>query len=172
LTTHLQLVPRSRQCRSIHTLPQTPSWRGAELVKYRGRYLCCFIMYTFLYPLCLATVMVWCYECSLSLIIRDNFINLSSFKCVHQNDMNFGLLCSFKHVHQDDMSFGLLLYLFCWLSVTLTQVVHKRIMISLFTCLFTSLSVVLMIPSMGIFTQTSYILRITGFLDSVNRLVS
>jgi hypothetical protein len=29
LTTHLQLVPMSRKCRSIHPLPHTPSWRSA-----------------------------------------------------------------------------------------------------------------------------------------------
>jgi hypothetical protein len=28
LTTHLQLVPRSRKCGSIHPLPHTPSWRS------------------------------------------------------------------------------------------------------------------------------------------------
>jgi hypothetical protein len=30
LTTHLQLVPRSRKCGSIHPLPHTPSWRSAR----------------------------------------------------------------------------------------------------------------------------------------------
>jgi hypothetical protein len=35
LTTHLQLVPRSRKCGSIHPLPRTPSWRCAYLVKHR-----------------------------------------------------------------------------------------------------------------------------------------
>jgi hypothetical protein len=29
LTTHLQLVPRSRKCGSIHPLPHMPSWHGA-----------------------------------------------------------------------------------------------------------------------------------------------
>jgi hypothetical protein len=29
LTTHLQPVPRSRKCGSIHPLPHTPSWRSA-----------------------------------------------------------------------------------------------------------------------------------------------
>jgi hypothetical protein len=29
LTTHLQLVPRSRKCGSIRPLPHTPSWRSA-----------------------------------------------------------------------------------------------------------------------------------------------
>jgi hypothetical protein len=29
LTTHLQLVPRSRKCGSMHPLPHTPSWRSA-----------------------------------------------------------------------------------------------------------------------------------------------
>jgi hypothetical protein len=29
LTTHLQLVPRSRKCGSIHPLPHTSSWRNA-----------------------------------------------------------------------------------------------------------------------------------------------
>jgi hypothetical protein len=28
LTTHLQLVPRSRKCGSIHPLPHTSSWRN------------------------------------------------------------------------------------------------------------------------------------------------
>jgi hypothetical protein len=42
LTTHLQLVPRSRKCGSIHTLPQTPPRRSAELVKHRENF-------TFLY---------------------------------------------------------------------------------------------------------------------------
>jgi hypothetical protein len=31
LTTHLQLVPRSRKCGFINSLPRTPSWRSAEL---------------------------------------------------------------------------------------------------------------------------------------------
>jgi hypothetical protein len=31
LTTHLQLVLRSRKCGSIHSLPRTPSWRSAYL---------------------------------------------------------------------------------------------------------------------------------------------
>jgi hypothetical protein len=35
LTTHLQLVPRSRKRGSIHPLPHTPSWRRAWLVKRR-----------------------------------------------------------------------------------------------------------------------------------------
>jgi hypothetical protein len=35
LTTHLQLVPRSRKCGSIHPFPHTPSWRSAYLVKHR-----------------------------------------------------------------------------------------------------------------------------------------
>jgi hypothetical protein len=29
LTIHIQLVPRSRKCGSIHPLPHTPSWRSA-----------------------------------------------------------------------------------------------------------------------------------------------
>jgi hypothetical protein len=29
LTTHLQLVPRSRKCGSIHPLPHMPSWHSA-----------------------------------------------------------------------------------------------------------------------------------------------
>jgi hypothetical protein len=29
LTTHFQLLPRSRKCGSIHPLPHTPSWRSA-----------------------------------------------------------------------------------------------------------------------------------------------
>jgi hypothetical protein len=35
LTTHLQLVPRSRKCGSIHPLPHMPSWRNAYLVKHK-----------------------------------------------------------------------------------------------------------------------------------------
>jgi hypothetical protein len=37
LTTHLQLLPRSRIRGSIlvHTLPHTPSWRSAQLIKHR-----------------------------------------------------------------------------------------------------------------------------------------
>jgi hypothetical protein len=35
LATHLQLLPRSRKCGSIHPLPHTPSWRSAYLVKHR-----------------------------------------------------------------------------------------------------------------------------------------
>jgi hypothetical protein len=35
LTTHLQLVPRSRKCESIHPLTHTPSWRGQlDLLRY------------------------------------------------------------------------------------------------------------------------------------------
>jgi hypothetical protein len=40
LTTHPQLVPRSRKCGStIYTLPHTPSWRIAELVKHRNNFI-------------------------------------------------------------------------------------------------------------------------------------
>jgi hypothetical protein len=35
LTTHVQLLPRSRKCGSIHPLPHKPSWRSAQLVKHR-----------------------------------------------------------------------------------------------------------------------------------------
>jgi hypothetical protein len=38
LTTHLQLVPRSRKYGSIHPLPHMPSWRSAELVKHRDNF--------------------------------------------------------------------------------------------------------------------------------------
>jgi hypothetical protein len=38
LTTHLQLMPRSRKRGSIHPLPHTPSWRSAYLVKYRDNF--------------------------------------------------------------------------------------------------------------------------------------
>jgi hypothetical protein len=38
LTTHLQLVPRSRRCGSIHPLPHTPSWHSAQLVKHRDNF--------------------------------------------------------------------------------------------------------------------------------------
>jgi hypothetical protein len=43
LTTHLQLVPRSRKCGSIHPLPHTPSWRNASLVKHRDNFTFTFI---------------------------------------------------------------------------------------------------------------------------------
>jgi hypothetical protein len=33
LSTHLQLVPRSRKRRSIHPLPHSSSWRSAKLLK-------------------------------------------------------------------------------------------------------------------------------------------
>jgi len=35
LTTHLRLVMRSRKSRAISPLPNTPSWRGAQLKKHR-----------------------------------------------------------------------------------------------------------------------------------------
>jgi hypothetical protein len=38
LTTHLQLVPRSRKCGSIHPFPHTPSWSNASLVKHRENF--------------------------------------------------------------------------------------------------------------------------------------
>jgi hypothetical protein len=38
LTTHIQLVPRSRKYGSIHPLPHTSSWRSAELVKRRDNF--------------------------------------------------------------------------------------------------------------------------------------
>jgi hypothetical protein len=38
LTTHLQLVPRSRQCGSIHPRPHMSSWRSAYLVKHRDNF--------------------------------------------------------------------------------------------------------------------------------------
>jgi hypothetical protein len=37
-TTHLQLVPRSRKCGSIHPLPHTSSWCNALLVKHRDNF--------------------------------------------------------------------------------------------------------------------------------------
>jgi hypothetical protein len=36
VTTHLQLVPRSRKRGCIHPLLHTPLWRLCELVKHRG----------------------------------------------------------------------------------------------------------------------------------------
>jgi hypothetical protein len=39
LTSHLQLVPRSRKCGSIHPLPHTSSWCNAWLVKHRGNFI-------------------------------------------------------------------------------------------------------------------------------------
>jgi hypothetical protein len=44
LTTHLQLVPRSRKCGSIHPLPHTSSWRSAELAKQRDNFIFTFIL--------------------------------------------------------------------------------------------------------------------------------
>jgi hypothetical protein len=38
LTTHLQLVPRSRKCGSIHPLPRTSSWHSAYLVKHSDNF--------------------------------------------------------------------------------------------------------------------------------------
>jgi hypothetical protein len=38
LTTHLQLVPRSRKMGSIHQLPHTPLWSTAYLVKHRNSF--------------------------------------------------------------------------------------------------------------------------------------
>jgi hypothetical protein len=38
LTTHLQLVPRSRKRGSIHPLTYTPSWRSSYLVKHRENF--------------------------------------------------------------------------------------------------------------------------------------
>jgi hypothetical protein len=47
LTNHLQLVPRSRKCWSVHTLPYTPSWHSAWLVNNKDNctfyHLCSFI---------------------------------------------------------------------------------------------------------------------------------
>jgi hypothetical protein len=38
LTTHLQLVSRSRKCGSIHPLHHTPFWRSVLLVKHRDNF--------------------------------------------------------------------------------------------------------------------------------------
>jgi hypothetical protein len=38
LTTDFYLMPRSRKCGSIHTLPHSPSWRIAYLVKHRDNF--------------------------------------------------------------------------------------------------------------------------------------
>jgi hypothetical protein len=43
LTTHLQLVPRSRKCGSIHPLPYTSAWRNAEFGKHRDNFTFTFI---------------------------------------------------------------------------------------------------------------------------------
>jgi hypothetical protein len=43
LTTHLQLVPRSRECGSIHPLPRTPSWRSTWLIEHRDNFTFTFI---------------------------------------------------------------------------------------------------------------------------------
>jgi hypothetical protein len=37
VTTHLHLMPRSRNCGTIPPLPHTPSWRGAQL-KHRDKF--------------------------------------------------------------------------------------------------------------------------------------
>jgi hypothetical protein len=39
LTTHLQLVPRSRKYGSIRPLPHTHSWRSAQLVKHSDYFI-------------------------------------------------------------------------------------------------------------------------------------
>jgi hypothetical protein len=38
LTTHLRKELRSRKCGSIHSLPHTPSWCSAQLVKHRDNF--------------------------------------------------------------------------------------------------------------------------------------
>jgi hypothetical protein len=45
LTTHLQLVPRSRKYGSIHPLPYTPSWRCVFLVKHRDKFTITFTVF-------------------------------------------------------------------------------------------------------------------------------
>jgi hypothetical protein len=50
LTTHLQLVPRSRKRGSIvHPLPHTSSWRSVELVKHRDKFTLLYLYIFFLY---------------------------------------------------------------------------------------------------------------------------
>jgi hypothetical protein len=38
LTTHLQLVPRSKKCGSIHPLPHVSSWRSTYLLTYSDNF--------------------------------------------------------------------------------------------------------------------------------------
>jgi hypothetical protein len=38
LTTHLQLMLRSRKYGSIYTIPHTPSWHNAQLVKHKDNF--------------------------------------------------------------------------------------------------------------------------------------
>jgi hypothetical protein len=45
LTTHLQLVPRSRKYGSIHPLPHTPLWCSAQLVKHRDNFTLLYWIY-------------------------------------------------------------------------------------------------------------------------------
>jgi hypothetical protein len=54
LTTHLQLVPKSRKCRSIHSLPHMSSRRNALLVKNKNK--CTFYstyLFIFIYSYCI-----------------------------------------------------------------------------------------------------------------------
>jgi hypothetical protein len=43
LPTHLQLVPRSRTCGHIHSLPHASSWRSVYVVKHRHKYIYIYI---------------------------------------------------------------------------------------------------------------------------------
>jgi hypothetical protein len=48
LTTHLQLVPRSKNVWSYTPLPNTPSWRGAQL-KLRDNFTFYYYYYYYYY---------------------------------------------------------------------------------------------------------------------------
>jgi hypothetical protein len=58
LTTHFQLVPRSRKGGSIHPLPQTSSWHSTELPEYRSN-----ITFTFTSWFIFLWKLVFCPEC-------------------------------------------------------------------------------------------------------------
>jgi hypothetical protein len=47
LTTHLQLVPRSRKRGSVHILQCTSSWRSAQLVKHRDSFTLLYLLWPF-----------------------------------------------------------------------------------------------------------------------------
>jgi hypothetical protein len=57
LTTHLQLVPRSRKYGPIHPLLHTPSWRSASLVTHRATLL--FYLYLYGYRSGMGAPYLW-----------------------------------------------------------------------------------------------------------------
>jgi hypothetical protein len=64
LTTHLQLVSRSRKCGSIHSLLHAPPWRTAYLVKYRSNFTLPFLKIT--------SLLSW------SVISRDSSVGIAT----------------------------------------------------------------------------------------------